>query len=481
MKKSKLVIIFIFLFNSLSAQQWIDKKYTYDSVLNVVYGTKINFVGGTDTLKMDIFMPICGDSLNIARKPMILFIHGGAFIAGSKEDQSIVSLCKNFAKRGYITASVGYRLGFISDDKPWNCNFSNYSCLFATDSAEWYRAYYRGVQDAKGALRYLINRHQLYKIDTANVFVAGESAGAFISLGVALMDTAVERLPQTFKIDSVPQPHPQTNSCIYNNGKNFGTGNIARPDLGPIVDGLEPCNINYQIKGVGNFYGGMMNDLLKHTKSGSIKPAIYSFHQPCDIVVPIDSGVVYEGLSWCMTNGYNCNRIVNTTFIYGSRAFSNWNNNSNYGYTIQNEFTSTSFPYNFLFGSGSCADQVNNPCHAYDNKALRENNLATFFSTKVGANPVCDTGFATSISCIDESSVSIYPNPFTNLLNINAPAFADATVQLFSISGKMVMSLALDKNGLLQLDLSEFHSNLLFVRIIDSNGRSIVTRVVKGN
>jgi hypothetical protein len=479
MKKSTLLLFSIVSFHTLIAQQWIDKKYTYDSTLNMAYGTSTNFLGGIDTLKMDIYMPKCGDSLGVSTKPLILFIHGGAFIAGSKDEQSITALCKNFAQRGYITASVDYRLGFISDDKAWNCNYPNYSCVFATDSAEWYRAYYRGVQDAKGALRYLVNRHQQLNLDTVNIFVAGESAGAFVSLGVALMDTASERLPQTFKLDSVPQPHSQTKSCVYNAGRSFGTGNIARPDLGPIEGTIEPTSIKYQLKGVGNFYGGMMNDLLKNTKSGSFKPAIYSFHQPCDLVVPIDSGVVYQGLSWCMANGYNCNRVVNTASVYGSRAFSNWNTNGAYGYTIQNEFTATNFPYNFLFGPGSCADQVNNPCHAYDNKILREENLAAFFSSKVSTSPVCDTGFVMSVPSLADNDVSIYPNPFTNLINIDAPGFNNADVQIFSISGQIVMSSVLNKSGSLQLDFSDYHSTLFFVRITDVKGRSVFSRVVK--
>ena len=117
-------------------------------------------------------------------------------------------ICETFARRGYVTASIGYRLGYIFDELPWDCSIENYSCLFATDFAEWERAYYRGVQDAKGALRYLLNRNDMYRIDTANVFVMGESAGAFIALGVGLLDSPSERPSGTFEQAPAPAPNP---------------------------------------------------------------------------------------------------------------------------------------------------------------------------------------------------------------------------------------------------------------------------------
>lgn len=184
---------------------------------------RLTFNQETETLNMDIYLPNCDDATHTSRRPLLIWFHGGAFIAGNKEDQSIQRLCKVFAQRGYVTASVNYRKGFVSDDNQWSCNYPNYECVFAFDSAEWIRAAYRGVQDGKGALRYLINNHSQFRIDTNNVFVAGESAGSFISLGVALLDTSIERPIETFAINNVPKPSPNTiTNCIYNSGKTFG-------------------------------------------------------------------------------------------------------------------------------------------------------------------------------------------------------------------------------------------------------------------
>lgn len=450
-------------------QQWISKKYSYDSTLDITYGSSLNFLGQSQDLKLDLYNPICGDVNGISKKPLVLFIHGGAFISGSKADASITALCKNFAQRGYVAASVGYRLGFISDENAWNCNYTNYSCIFATDTAEWIRAYYRGVQDVKGALRFLVNSNESYSIDTNNIFVAGESAGAFIAMGVAFMDTASERLAETFAITAAPQPHSQTVTCVYNTGKTFGNGSINRPDLGDINGNIAPTNIKFTIKGAGNIYGGMINNLLAQHKTGTPKPALYSFHQPCDLVVPFDSGNIFTGLSWCMANGYNCNRIANTPKIFGSRSISRWNTNNTLGYLLQDEFTATTFPFNFLFGNGSCADQINNPCHAYDNKQLRENNLAQFFGNLVSTSPVCDTGF-TNILQLSTSLIKVYPNPSNGLFEIDIEGLAPIQIKVLDAKGILIYETNKNLRSHYALDISSYAKGVYQLLFIQENG-----------
>jgi hypothetical protein len=470
-------LLFFSSLSILTAQQWIIKKYSYDSTMNVTYGTAINFNGKVDTLKMDIYEPSCGDISS--KKPLLIWIHGGAFLAGDKNESSITNLCKQFAKRGYVTASINYRLGFVSDDVAWNCNFPNYSCVFAGDSAEWIRAWYRGVQDAKGALRYLINRCSQLKIDVNNVFIAGESAGSLISLGVGLLDTIIERMPQTFAIGALPNPNNNTSNCSYNTSQTFTSANVPRPDLGGIDGIIEPSTINYTIKGIGNNYGALFSNLLKYSKAGHTKPAIYSFHQPCDIVVPIDSGQVYQGLSWCMTNGYNCYAIKNTAKLYGSRTFSIWNTTNNHGYTIHNEFTSTAFPYSFLFGTGSCADQVNNPCHAYDNSVLRENNLAAFFAPLISATAICDTGAITSIRSFNkETKFYLYPNPTDNTVTFQVKNYKAGIVRLYDLLGVCVKTISITQEKT-EIDLSEFSAGVYYLTFTNKYLSSSSAKIIK--
>ena len=480
--KTTLKLLFIFCqFSALYAQQWKDKKYHYDSTLNVVYGTAVNFNGGIDTLKMDIYTPFCDDQAHIATRPLLLVVHGGAFLAGDKGESNITSICKQFAKRGYVTASINYRLGFVSDEFAWNCNYPNYSCVFATDSAEWYRAYFRAIQDGKGALRYLVNRHKFFRIDTANVFLAGESAGAFTALGIGLMDTIIEKPLQAFAINDAVRPNTNTANCSYNSGKSFPNTYIPRPDLGSIEGNIEPSTIHYTIKGIGNMYGAMFSNLLKQHQSNTPKPGIFSYHQPCDIVVPIDSGRVFEGLSWCMANGYGCYKIYNTAKLYGSRSFSQWNSSYNYGYNIHNEFTSTNFPYSFLLGKGSCSDQINNPCHAYDNFTLRTENLANFFAPLVSTSPICDTTFfpARLSNTFSKNKINLYPNPAQTSITIEHFSASPIIASIYSSLGQIMLNNTTLTEKKTSLDIRFLPAGIYSLILKDSNGVMQVMKLVR--
>lgn len=476
-------MIFICVFCSVSitvnAQAFVEKTYTYDSILNITYGVSENFNHGLDTLSLDIYKPVCSDTT--VQRPLMLFIHGGAFLAGSKSDQSITRLCKEFAKRGYVTASINYRLGMVSDNKAWSCNYPNYSCIFTTDSAEWIRAAYRGIQDAKGALRFLIKHAQVHKIDPHNVFVAGESAGGFIALGVATLDTISEKFPQAFQLNAVPKPHSTAQNCDYNLKHRFDTDSIQRPDLGSIDGHIELSAQNYTIKGVANIFGGMNANLLAQIPSGKHKPAIYLFHQPCDLVVPFDSGVIFKDLSWCFTNGYGCNAIQNTPKIYGSKAIANWNTSFQYGYPMKTDFTQTSFPNSYLLGSGSCLDQVNNPCHSYDNFALRERSIALFFAQHNNADTSCllQSGTKKQLFSKTEPSLKLYPNPVLNNVQMIISNQSAWHLSIFDAMGKVLF----EKTGTInesqfELNMESFAAGVYFVKLSGVN-MSEVVRFVK--
>ncbi len=486
MKTRLTLFMFLFTLHTAFAQQWIDEKYSYDSLLNVTYGTATDFNGGTDTLKMDIYLPQCDDVNHVSRRPLLMWVHGGSFVGGDKNE--LTNLCRIFARRGYVTATINYRLGFIADDSYYNCNFvPNYRCFFAGDTAEWYRAYYRSVQDGKGALRYLINRNAQFRIDTANVFVAGESAGSFVAIGVALLDTAAERRPETFAIGALPSPHDSMMQCSYNNGQSFPNSTVARPDLGGIDGTIELTTVNYTIKGIGNMYGGMVNNLLQYHKAGSPKPAIFSFHRPCDIVVPIDSNRVDWGVSWCLANCWSCLTIMKTPKVYGSRAMSNWNTTNNYGYVFHNEFTTLNFPY--LCGNiiiqppGSCWDQLNNSCHAYDNFTTRQTNLANFFAPYITTNPICDTMLFTALPAVPslEQTIKLYPNPVNGSAQVTLETayFIGSTVKVLDITGNVVIPARELRAKSTTISLGNLPAGMYMLVFQHASGATVVKKLVK--
>lgn len=473
-KGNLLLLILVFIAHFSHSQQWIDKQYAYDSTLNIQYGSSINFNGTSTDLLMDVYTPKCNNIGESSNWPLLIFVHGGAFVEGSKDDASIQQLCKAFAKRGYVTASVSYRLGFVSDDVAWNCNYPNYECVFATDSLEWSRAYYRGVQDVKGAVRYLVNRQQLFSIDTNNVFLAGESAGSFIAMGVGLMDDESERPFGTNAIADAPVPNANALGCSYNVNETF-SGPVARPDLGAISGSIEPSTVDYTIKGIGNFYGAMMGDLLQLSDPSKPKPAIYSFHRPCDMIVPIGSKQALWGLDWCMTNGYGCSAIANTPIVHGSKTFSDWNTNNSYGYTIEDHFTSINFPYSYILGAGSCLDQVGNPCHAYDSKALREGELATFFAGYVSSGQICQTAGLNA----QENFIEVYPNPASTLINITTSIQSNAQVEIYNAIGELQSIRQLEASPNPSFNIEKLSNGYYFSKITFQNGTSFYFQFVK--
>jgi alpha/beta superfamily hydrolase len=459
------LVVFVLAAGQVWSQQWLSKDYDFTSETDVYYGASESFWGGLDSHYMNIYLPVCDDATQTSQRPLLMIIHGGAFLAGDHHDPSINNLCKEFAKRGFVTASISYRLGFISDDNAWSCNYPNYACVFASDAQEWERAYFRAQQDAKGALRYLVNRHEQYRIDYNNVFVAGESAGGFLAMAVAYLDNESEKPAGALAQSPAPLPVSSAMSCIYNTGASFSENTVARPDLGAIHGTIEPTNIPYTVKAAGNMFGGMLTNLLLSHPAGQSKPALYTFHRPCDLVVPIDSGKVYQGLSWCFNNGYGCYGIANTAKVYGSRVISTWNSTLNLGYQIEENFGTVEFPFSFLLGTGSCADQVNNPCHAYDNFSLRENNMAAFFASKITTSPVCIANYTSGHDLVSTKGVyRVFPNPVEQGLTIESLAPGCSYFEITDFVGRVIVSGKLE-SGLNRIDAANWPVGCLILSV----------------
>ncbi len=481
MKKLKLLVLMVLFDTTFSfAQQWITESYDYDSIIDLEYGQAENFLGATIPLKMDLYLPICESATGTSKTPLAIFIHGGSFIAGDKGETTITDLAKSFAKRGYATASVNYRMGFVNDFDLNQCNFPNYACFFAADTAEWYRAYFRAVQDVKGAIRFLINRNAEYQIDPQNIFISGESAGAFIAMGTTYLDVPSEKFAQAFELDGVLTPNFNTIDCPHNVNQIWPNATVLRPDLGSIDGSIEPTTIPFLIKGVGNFYGGMISDLLALNDNTKPKASLYQFHQPCDLIVPFETGRVYAGQSWCFTNGYGCYGISNSAMVYGSKRISDWNTDNSYGYSIQDNFTTIPFPYEYIgLQPRNCFDQVinGNGCHAYDNFTNRKNQLISFFAPLVSTNPICTPGLLGSEELNKfQSQFNIFPNPFSNQLTIESETSATYVVtDLFGrevsegviVTGKNVITIA-----------NQFGKGIYFLTL-KSNGNSFVQKIIR--
>lgn len=121
---------------------------------------------GVKELHLDLYEPV-GDGAPELR-PALLAVHGGGFRGGDKAQSNFVALCEDLASRGYVCASINYRLE--KDDPP-------------TEGADLQqRAIAAAIEDAGTALVWLHDHGDEYRIDRGRIAAGGGSAGAITIL-----------------------------------------------------------------------------------------------------------------------------------------------------------------------------------------------------------------------------------------------------------------------------------------------------------
>lgn len=211
-------------------------KYGEAPVWNIPYND-------TD-LFMDIFEPL-GDAQT--KRPLMIWVHPGGFLLGDKSADDMVALCDSFARRGYVTATIGYRLGFNP---------------LSSESSE--RAVYRGLQDLHAAIRYLYEFSSIYGIDTNYTLVGGSSAGSVAALHLAYLDQ-----------DEAP-------ISVY--------GDLLSPDLGAIESSGNNYVHDIKLAGLVNLWGALGDSSF--VDSDETVPSLH-IHGEADPTVPFGVGVPF--------------------------------------------------------------------------------------------------------------------------------------------------------------------------------------------
>lgn len=222
-----------------------------------------------DTLKMDIYEP---DGDDFTRRPVVIMAHGGTFVGGDRTETTSSLLCQTFAKRGYVAASIDYRLAGSQAE--------------LLDSLNALRIALKAVSDMKASVRYFrkdaatVNQ---FRIDPNQIWVGGNSAGAIAALHVAYVTDTAE-LPAYLK------PIVAQNGGIDGNSGNDGYSSA--------------------VSGTINLAGGI--NKLQWIEPGDVP--VVSCHGTNDQTVP-----------------YNCNDVLypdNSLFdlvdLCGSGAINNW-------------------------------------------------------------------------------------------------------------------------------------------------------------
>lgn len=156
------------------------KRYLQDVFTDTTHAKGVEFgrnlassLGAS--LLMDVVEPK-GDVLT--KRPLIILAFGGGFVSGARNEQYMLDLCKTFAKKGYVCATIDYRLYDFAKGFP--------------DSLKISSTVIQAIQDMKAAIRYFKKNASLtnaYRIDTANIILGGVSAGAITAMHTAEMDS----------------------------------------------------------------------------------------------------------------------------------------------------------------------------------------------------------------------------------------------------------------------------------------------------
>ncbi|MFD0677939.1 MULTISPECIES: alpha/beta hydrolase [unclassified Paenibacillus] len=122
------------------------------------------YAEGNEKWKIDFYVPEAP-----REEVALLFIHGGGWAKGSKEQWSDVA--KHFAQLGYMSASAGYRL---------------------TDMA----VYPAQLEDVHNAMQYMKKQSSRFGFDPERIVVIGSSAGGYLAAMLALDAAYKESYPQ---------------------------------------------------------------------------------------------------------------------------------------------------------------------------------------------------------------------------------------------------------------------------------------------
>lgn len=170
---------FLFFFTSCGSKKTIIEKslevrkktYNYHQAKN------------KKPLKLDFYK----SRVNNSNKPLIIYVHGGGFSGGKRDDLYIQRFCKEMTKNGFSVASISYRL--TMKNKGFGCNTPSSLKLKAFDDAS---------EDISYATRYLIKNSKKFKINPNQIVLVGSSAGAEAVLNL-LYEYNQKILPKDFK------------------------------------------------------------------------------------------------------------------------------------------------------------------------------------------------------------------------------------------------------------------------------------------
>lgn len=123
----------------------------------------------TCELFMDVYNPAEGSETTFMgiEKPAVIFMFGGGFIQGTRDDRSYHSWFRMMTENGYRVISIDYRLGLKGSTK---VGVAQVNVLD--------KAIHMAVEDLFSATNFIIENADQLDVDPSNIVISGSSAGA---------------------------------------------------------------------------------------------------------------------------------------------------------------------------------------------------------------------------------------------------------------------------------------------------------------
>ena len=154
-------------------------------------GTYVYEKRDTCDLFMDVYDPADGSEETFMghRKPAIIFMFGGGFVGGERDNQSYNSWFRQLTENGYRVISIDYRLGLKGASK---MGIAQVNLLD--------KAIHMAVEDLFSATNFILENAEQLGVERDNIVISGSSAGA-----ISVMQAEYEVANRTSYASVLPQ------------------------------------------------------------------------------------------------------------------------------------------------------------------------------------------------------------------------------------------------------------------------------------
>lgn len=127
----------------------------------------------TCDLYMDVYDPAEGSetTINGVEKPTVIFMFGGGFIRGTRDNQDYNGWFETMTENGYRIISIDYRLGLKGSNK---VGIAQVNVLD--------KAIHMAVEDLFSATNFILDNADQFGVSADNLVISGSSAGAITAM-----------------------------------------------------------------------------------------------------------------------------------------------------------------------------------------------------------------------------------------------------------------------------------------------------------